>query len=99
MVWLMDEMIEGFAFTHHTQLAPRALLHRFQPLLEVAHFGIKQIVARLELVAFHALDLDHEPQPRSEEHRSGQECVSTCKYRWSMDHTKTRQVCKEVGDT
>src|SRR3546814_8552661 len=36
------------------------------------------------LVAFRSMSVD--PPTRSEERRVGNECVSTCRYRWSPDH-------------
>src|SRR3546814_12485654 len=34
---------------------------------------------------------DEADRPRSEERRVGKECVSTCRYRWSPDHSKNTQ--------
>src|SRR3546814_15189776 len=32
------------------------------------------------------------PRPRSEERRVGKECVSTCRSRWSEDHSKKKEM-------
>src|SRR3546814_11326274 len=45
-----------------------------------------------------ALRVDHRAGGRSEERRVGKECVSTCRFRWSPDHSKKKKINKTLDN-
>src|SRR3546814_20794730 len=58
--------------------------------LSVAILGRKKAMKNLQ-TSDELIDL------RSEERRVGKECISTCRYRWSPEHSKKKKKTKEIN--